>query len=170
MFPGQVVAVSGRNLTGRTMVVDRLVEGTSPQAYPNPTISPSSPEEIVEQQNETGQGLKIYAVAGPYTTNQNLKYNPWIDLIDSILEDRPDVVILMGPFVDERQPLLKNGEEVVLEYEGGDGSPVKRHVGYETLFAAKISKELELLYEENKDLETQFVLVPSLDDAIAEKV
>ena len=170
LFPGQVVGVTGRNLTGRSLVVDKLVEGIQ-----NLHKCQSSAQELMELHHGTeggqgGVGLKVYAVAGPYTTNQNLKYNPWIDLTESILEERPDVVILMGPFVDERQALLQDGDEVVLEYEAEDGTPIKRHVGYETLFAAKISRELELLYEEHPDLETQFVLVPSLDDAVSEKV
>ena len=170
LFPGQIVGVTGRNLTGRTLVVDQLMEGRQ-----NLPKCQSSAQELMKLHHGTeggqgGEGLKVYAVAGPYTTNQNLKYNPWIDLTESILEERPDVVILMGPFVDERQALLQDGEEVVLEYEGEDGTPIKRHVGYETLFAAKISRELELLYEEHPDLETQFVLVPSLDDAVSEKV
>jgi hypothetical protein len=72
----------------------------------------------------------------------------------------------MGPFVDMRQEIVKNGEDLVLECEDG----TKTHVCYEQFFAAKVAAELETLYEEDPDLKTQFVLVPSMDDAVSEPV
>ena len=113
-----------------------------------------------------GQGAKIYAVAGPYTTSQNLEYQPLTDLLGVVEVEKPDVVIMMGPFVDMRMDVVKNGEDLVLEYEDG----TKRHVCYEQFFAAKIAAELEALYEAEPDLKTQFILVPSMDDAVSEPV
>jgi len=45
---------------------------------------------------------------------------------------------------------------------------LRAHVSYEHFFMVKIAMELEGLFEDEPDLKTQFVIVPSLDDAIAE--
>jgi DNA polymerase alpha subunit B len=115
---------------------------------------------------QNGNAVKIYAAAGPYTTSQDLDYQPLMDLLGTIEAETPDVVILMGPFVDMRQDKVQSGEELTVEYEDG----TKRHVCFEQFFAAKIASELENMYESNPGLKTQFVLVPSMDDAIAEPV
>jgi len=65
-----------------------------------------------------------------------------------------------------RQDLIKDGEDLIVEF--ADGS--KRHFSYEQFFAAKIVGELEAMYEDLPGLRTQFVIVPSLDDAVAEPV
>jgi len=159
LFPGQLVAVEGMNATGRKMIIERIHEGLPPMSH-----SQNEVKDLTEDSN----GLKAFVVAGPYTTNRDLEYQPLLDLLGSVVSDEPDVVFLMGPFVDITQPLLKDGE-VVLEYAEEDGNNVKRHVTYETLFAAKIARELEDLYED-EDLRTKFVLVPSMNDAVAEHV
>jgi len=194
LFPGQIVGVSGVNNSGRKMYVQELKEGVQETQFAKikkselkhlydtantgtDTITDTSTDDddrTDASSSKNNHGMKVYAVAGPYTTNQDLNYAPLTDLILLVLEEKPDVVIMMGPFVDMRQQLLKDGDEVKLEYEqDGDedvGEVVRRYVSYETLFAAKISQVLEDLYTEVPDLKTKFILVPSLDDAIAEPV
>jgi len=162
LFPGQLVAVEGMNSTGRKMTIDKVWEGLP---LPMPRF------QVQTNKMEDEKGCKAMVVAGPYTTNRDLDYQPLGDLLDIVSGERPEVVILTGPFVDMTQPLLKDGEDVVLEYTDEDGvTAVQRHVTYETLFAAKVTAELEDLYESTPDLKTQFVLVPSMGDAVAEHV
>ncbi len=168
LFSGQIVGVKGINSSGRKIVVEELIEGIQTQLVKSKV---DDLKKIYESDNENG--AKVYAVAGPYTTNLDLKYEPLLDLLNLVVREKPAVVIMMGPFIDLRQNLLKEGSEVVLEYEQDEsegGGTVRRHVSYETLFAAKISQELEDLYAEFPDLKTKFVLVPSLDDAVSEPV
>ena len=115
---------------------------------------------------QNGNALKIFAAAGPYTTSDNLDYQPIADLLGFIEDEKPDVVVLMGPFVDLRQEKIQSGEDLIVEYQ--DGS--KRHVCFEQFFAAKVATELEGMFEGDPGLKTQFVIVPSMDDAIAEPV
>jgi DNA polymerase alpha subunit B len=168
LFSGQIVGIKGVNSSGRKIVVEEFIEGLQTK------LVKSNKDDLRKMYEGTdGNGTKMYAVAGPYTTNQDLKYEPLIDLLNLIVREKPAVVIMMGPFIDSRQALLKEGDEVVLEYEQDEsegGGAVRRHVSYETLFAAKISQELEDLYTEFPELKTKFVLVPSLDDAISEPV
>lgn len=160
LFQGQIVGVTGINHSGSKMVVKTLMEGLDCKGDDDDDMA-KSPKDVFGK-----DGLKVYAVAGPYTTSTDLKYQPLADFLALVLEDKPDVVIMMGPFVDMRQEMIQNGEDLVVEYDNG----TKVHVCYEQFFAAKIATELESLYEEDPDLKTQFVLVPSMDDAVSEPV
>lgn len=83
------------------------------------------------------EGLKVYAVAGIYTTSSDLEYQPLVvDFMVSIAEEKPGVVLMMGPFVDMRQEIVQNVEDLVLEYENG----TKIHV-YETTGGKRFSKK-----------------------------
>ena len=164
LFPGQIVGVKGVNTSGRKMIVKELTQGVD-----TTLIKSKTNDSLSEAENSTmtNKGMKILSVVGPYTSGQDLEYQPLVDLFNFVLKEKPSVVIMMGPFVDLRQELLKNEDEVIIQFNDEDPD-TKRHVNYETLFAAKISQELECLYEEFPDLTTKFVLVPSLDDAISE--
>ena len=175
IFPGQIVAIEGMNITGRKLVAQNIYEG-APHP-PNESSVKSLKEFHYNQQN--GQPLKIVAANGPFTTSDNLNYQPLIDLISGFLDDDedensdatpPDVVILTGPFVDARQALIKTGR--VLNEIDDDGTEIV--ASYEAFFANKVSSLLqELVNHQNQGgnrISTQFVLVPSLDDTVAKGV
>jgi DNA polymerase alpha-primase complex, polymerase-associated subunit B len=161
LFQGQIVAVTGYNYNGRKMVAKEIKEGLDCKGQEEKQDMVKSPKEVFGK-----QGVKVFAVAGPYTTSSDLEYQPLDDLLGFVAEEKPDVVLMMGPFVDMRHEIVKNGEDLVLEYQDG----TKAHVCYEQFFAAKIAAELENMYAEDPDLKTQFVLVPSMDDAVSEPV
>lgn len=164
-FPGQIVAVEGINSSGRTMQASRLIEGAAP---PSETLSAS---ELMDYHhgatNQNGNPLSIVSLCGPFTTKDNLDYDPLVDAILKIQSDKPDVVIMCGPFVDGRQPLVtgNDGAGPTIDIDG-----TERTVSYEYLFATKISSILEEMYMNDPELKTQFVLVPSLEDAFSDSV
>lgn len=173
LFPGQIVAVEGINSSGRTMQATRIIEGAVPPPPPSPlpSLATTCPgvENEPQQPHQQQHPLSIMAVAGPFTTNDNLDYDPFIDILMTVIKDAPDVVILCGPFVDERQPLISSSSGVVGPTMPNDyGEPIT--VSYEYLFAKNISELLEDLYLKEPELKTQFVLVPSLDDAFVDAV
>lgn len=96
-----------------------------------------------------------------------MSYQPFIDFLHVLIEQAPDVVILTGPFVDLRQDAIKTGR---LTIEGEDGSDVEHVVSYEAFFANKVTSVIGEAFLVNETLKTQFVLVPSLDDATAKWV
>lgn len=162
LFSGQIVAVEGMNTSGRKLVAHRICEG----APYDPNTS--SVRDLMRYHHDDsfqgGMGLKLFCVSGPYTANDNFNYEPLIDLMGSVKVEKPDVVVMTGPFVDMNHPAVQSGE-ATLEFEGGDETIVP----YEAFFANKVANLLEELFVDD-DCHTQFVLVPSIDDANAEWV
>lgn len=115
LFPGQVVAVQGINGSGGRMVAKGIIEGV-----PRPPPA-SEPAELARLQHgaETagGKALSVFAAVGPFTTSDNLKYEPLNDLLGAVRAARPDVVIMVGPFVDSEHPQV-NGDR---RWGGGGG-------------------------------------------------
>ncbi|KAI2512689.1 DNA-directed DNA polymerase [Fragilaria crotonensis] len=82
---------------------------------------------------------------------------PLVDLIEIVRSQKPDVVMLLGPFVHFAN------SETTLELDDG----TKMQVTYEIFFANKSSSLVEELFESDAGLQTQSILAPSLDDAVA---
>jgi len=168
LFPGQIIAVEGMNGTGRKITATKLREGapippvlTSARKirsyyYDNNSSSNSNNE-------QQPASLKIISACGPFTTSRNMDYAPFVDLLNVVLEQKPDVVILNGPFVDVRQKAVQSGRSTI-EVDGGGGKEEEIVVSYETVFADKIAACIEEALIEDQ---TEFVLIPALEDATA---
>jgi DNA polymerase alpha subunit B len=168
LFPGQIVLVEGVNSSGRRMVAKRIVEGI---ARP-PLASPAS--KLLEYHHSTlyqgGSALNLVTAAGPFTTSDNLNYQPLQDLLVKVLQSKPDVLVLNGPFVDITQPLLSTGDVVLPNTdENGDPTGESHSASYEMVFVEKVVRDcLKSLYDSESDFgvsPTHIVLVPSLQDA-----
>jgi DNA polymerase alpha subunit B len=115
----------------------------------------------------------VVTAAGPFTTSDNLDYQPLQDLLVKVLQSKPDVLILVGPFVDITQPLLKTGAVQLrnnADEEEEEGPGETHGASYEMVFVEKVVRDcLKSLFESEQDfggvLPTQIVLVPSLNDA-----
>jgi len=158
LFPGQIVAAHGTNADGRTLVATKIIEGSEAPKKKSPVTAFSQ------------SSLNVIVASGPFTTSDNLDYEPFSDLLLHVQVAKPDVVILAGPFVDIRHPQVQNNE-VQLEMEDGSFS----NVTFAQMFQQRISALMEDLYvqtyeKDGAELTTQFILIPSLDDAIANHV
>jgi DNA polymerase alpha subunit B len=158
LFPGQIVALQGMNASGRKFNAHAILDSVALPAESSTVQSLVHYHYSEDFQN--GQPLSLLVAAGPFTTSDNLNYTPLVDLLDRVQRDSVDVVILMGPFVDLRQPHIQSGHTLV------DGELLS----YEALFTHKVAGLLEQHYDTDKNPHTQFVLVPSVDDAISEGV
>ncbi|KAM4586184.1 DNA polymerase alpha subunit B [Fundulus diaphanus] len=102
LFPGQVVAMEGMNTTGRKLVASKLYEGV-PLPFYTPSVKMETDEAVAEP-------LNVLVACGPYTPSDSLTYDPLIDLISVIVRDRPDVCLLLGPFVDSKHEQIEKAQ------------------------------------------------------------
>ncbi len=96
LFPGQIVLCEASNPSGSRLVATSLVADASPEL-------PAKPDRLV------GAPLSVVASSGPYTTSDNLCYEPLRDLLRYLESNRPHLAILAGPFVDARHDLVAGG-------------------------------------------------------------
>ncbi|MCJ8734764.1 hypothetical protein PDJAM_G00239210 [Pangasius djambal] len=99
LFPGQVVVMEGMNTSGSRFVASKLYEGSPLPFYSSPQLK--------QEMNEVSESVMVLVACGPYTPSDSLSYDPLIDLINIINKDRPDVCILLGPFVDSKHEQIE---------------------------------------------------------------
>lgn len=92
VFPGQIVAVEGINTAGNCLTAKELfVKG-----YAGLSGVP-----------ELREDTTVYVASGPFTPFDNLNYQPLWDLMERVAEEEPDILILVGPFVEYTHPEIK---------------------------------------------------------------
>lgn len=92
----------------------------------------------------------MFVAAGPYTLEADLLYEPFDALMEVAMEERPDVLILLGPFVDSNHPLIQSGKITT--------SPVE-------IFREQITRRITRLLDTSPA--TNVVLVPSVRDMVS---
>ncbi|RUS29659.1 DNA polymerase alpha subunit B N-terminal-domain-containing protein [Jimgerdemannia flammicorona] len=94
LFPGQILGVEGTNRTGHYLTASKFL----PPPLPNLTLP--NPTELLEYNYGAtamnGQPLTFVVAAGPYTLDDNLLFEPLQELVDRILEEQPDLIVLVG--------------------------------------------------------------------------
>ncbi|KAM8909593.1 DNA polymerase alpha subunit B [Spinachia spinachia] len=134
LFPGQVVALDGMNTTGKKLMASKLYEGVPLPFY--------SAEVKMEEDEEP---VNVLVACGPYTPSDNLTFDPLLDLINVIVKDRPDVCLLLGPFVDSKHEQIEKAQVT------------------ET-FEAIFSRCIESIVDGTKSVGCRLVFVPSQRD------
>ena len=73
-------------------------------------------DELVHDSMDDVPRVRIMSAAEPFTTSDNLQYEPLNDFLDIVVRESPDIVILMGPFVDNRHRMM-NPSTLPVPYE-----------------------------------------------------
>ncbi|XP_057738472.1 uncharacterized protein LOC130955598 [Arachis stenosperma] len=114
IFPGQVVGIEGHNPSGHCLVASKLVDSIPPTSGAddkdlNPAkklaIDKSQPIDITSKKTE----LSMIIAAGPFTTTDNLFFEPLVELLAYAKRRQPQLLILLGPFVDSEHSNIKKG-------------------------------------------------------------
>ncbi|GIL59873.1 hypothetical protein Vafri_14687 [Volvox africanus] len=100
LFPGQSVCAYGLNPTGGKFIAQRLVTHVPP-----PPLALTGPDAAAVRQS----GLSLVVAAGPYCLTEELLYSPLEELLSYCTAQPPDVLLLLGPFVDSEHPGVAAG-------------------------------------------------------------
>ncbi|KAG2493700.1 hypothetical protein HYH03_008214 [Edaphochlamys debaryana] len=99
VFPGQSVCAYGLNPTGHAFIAQRLVTHVPPPPPAAADVAPAA----------RSGGLSMVVAAGPYALSEDLSYSPLDELLAHCTAHPPDVLLLLGPFVDAEAPGLARG-------------------------------------------------------------
>lgn len=100
IFPGQVVMVSGFNPRGDRFIVNEIIT----EQHLVPVKSP------IECTNAVDGQLILLVAASPFTQDDDFQYRPLQALLSFLRENKADVVLLIGPFIDDDEQKLISEE------------------------------------------------------------
>ncbi|RZC36529.1 vacuolar protein sorting-associated protein 11 -like, partial [Asbolus verrucosus] len=96
LFNGKIVVVKGYNMKD-FFVAREIYSGA-------PLLLPEQPVQIQET-------LQIVVAAGPFTFANNLLYEPLEDLLKYVVEFKPNLLLLLGPFIEATHNILETVNE-----------------------------------------------------------
>jgi DNA polymerase alpha subunit B len=149
LFPGQIVAVRGTS-DGRRIDATAVYRGAP---APRPRTAAARLRDISHgAENMDARPATMICAQGPFTFAGDLDYRPFRDLVAAAAAACPDVLVLMGPFVDDTHPLIAAGQPATMTHQD--------------LF----DELIRLLARDLAQLPIHVVVVPSTADAHAEFV
>ncbi|OMO60411.1 DNA polymerase alpha/epsilon, subunit B [Corchorus capsularis] len=113
-FPGQVVGIKGHNPSGHCLIASELVDFVPPSLVADTNLPPAKKQALdVEIQATNGSctptETSVIIAAGPFTTTDNLLFEPLNELLKYATRKWPQLLILLGPFIDSEHPQIKKG-------------------------------------------------------------
>lgn len=94
LFPGQTVFVQGLNPRADSFYVDEIISDRDLTFADSPKVT---------------ENLNMIVASGPFTSQKDLNYEPLNELLAYCKQHKPDVLIMIGPFIDADHPLIANG-------------------------------------------------------------
>ncbi|KAI5811009.1 DNA polymerase alpha subunit B N-terminal-domain-containing protein [Peziza echinospora] len=161
-FPGQIVALRGVSPNGTLFTVKEVLKlpPLPPPASDIDNLIATAEKLSISSPNADSPSLNILIAAGPYTTDDNLDFEPLQELCQRAATTRPDAVILLGPFIDIDHPLVAAGDFDI------DPDLVNSEIGgtLEDLFHERIVQKIRQITD------SLVLLVPSIRDAVSKHV
>jgi DNA polymerase alpha subunit B len=121
-FPGQIVALRGINPSGEYFTVKEIL--------PIPLLPPAASSAVALDnindriEADSSLPLNVMIAAGPYTTDDNLDFEPLQEICQKAADSFADSLVLMGPFLDIEHPLLASGDFDLPDIKGIDPDTV----------------------------------------------
>ncbi|WVQ82653.1 hypothetical protein IAT38_004785 [Cryptococcus sp. DSM 104549] len=147
LYPGCIVGLKGKNGGAKEFVVEEVL------LMPPGDLAQTTIPELIEYQHGDrlrGQPISLTVAAGPFTSDIDLLYAPLEALVETVINEQPDVFLLLGPFVDSKHPSIAKGAVTQTPTE---------------LFQEQISKRLQRVVDRSPG--TIIILVPSVRDLVS---
>ena len=172
VFPGQIVALKGTNVTGSEFVVSQVLDmpllrnaASTPAAlaaHRDKLLGSTGPDAMDTE--APPPPLNVMFAAGPYTADDNLDYEPLHALCSKAADSYADALILTGPFVDVDHPLIATGDFDLPEEASHDPDTAT----LSTLFKYMVAPAFVRATSANPALTV--VLIPSVRDVLDKHV
>lgn len=95
IFPGQVVMVAGFNPRGDRFIVNEII-----------TEQHLDPVKPIKRPFSANEQLTFLVAAGLFTNEDDFHYKPLHSLLSHLRENKTDVVVLLGPFINDDHQLI----------------------------------------------------------------
>lgn len=100
IFPGQIVGVEGNNPSGHCLIASKIIESVPLNALAD-VVSPPAKKQALEQETistdpaSSTQELSVIIAAGPFTTTDNLFFEPLTELLAYARRKMPQLLVLI---------------------------------------------------------------------------
>lgn len=154
IFPGQMVGVEGHNPSGHCLIASKIIDRAPLSLSSNEDSHPAKRHAmdqnlLLTESSHAMSELSMIIAAGPFTTSDNLLFEPLNELLAYARRQQPQILLLIGPFVDSEHPEIKKGTV---------------NMTFDDIFSLLVLQKLQD-YVEYMGSTAKVVLVPSIRDA-----
>ncbi|KAL1808209.1 hypothetical protein ACET3Z_025199 [Daucus carota] len=154
IFPGQVIGIKGDNPSGHCLIASEIIDHVplldSNDENSQPSKKQALDKDLIQTDLSHAQSeISALIAGGPFTTTDNLMFEPLTELLAYARRKQPQLLILLGPFIDSEHPEIKKGT-------------VNRT--FDELFHHEILKRIQD-HVEYMGSAARVILVPSIRDA-----
>ncbi|CAH9077656.1 unnamed protein product [Cuscuta epithymum] len=154
IFPGQVIGIEGHNPSGHCLVASKVIDHIPLSASSDENLHPAKKQAMDQELEKTDTHgavpeLSLIVAAGPFTTTDNLFFEPLTELLGYARRKQPQMLVLLGPFIDSDHPEIMKGTT---------------HKTFDEIYQDEIVGRLKD-YVEYMGSSAQVILVPSIRDA-----
>ncbi|XP_039055588.1 DNA polymerase alpha subunit B-like isoform X2 [Hibiscus syriacus] len=153
-FPGQVVGIKGNNPSGHCLIASELVDYIPLSIAADMDLPPAKKQALDDEIQAThlssaSTEITMIIAAGPFTTTDNLLFEPLSELLAYATRKSPQLLILLGPFIDSEHPQIKKGTV---------------DLSFDDIFQSEVLRMVQD-YLEYMGPSAQLVMIPSVRDA-----
>ncbi|KAB2031853.1 hypothetical protein ES319_D05G332800v1 [Gossypium barbadense] len=154
VFPGQVVGIKGHNPSGHCLIASELVDSVPLSIAADADLPPTKKQALdgeiqATHLSSTPTETTMIIAAGPFTTTDNLLFEPLSELLAYATRNSPQLLILLGPFIDSEHPQIKKGTV---------------DLSFDDIFQSEVLRMVQD-YLEYMGPNARLVMVPSIRDA-----
>ncbi|CAH8382709.1 unnamed protein product [Eruca vesicaria subsp. sativa] len=155
IFPGQIVAVEGQNPSGHYLTASKLVDTLPLTPTADVDLPPAKKQNLDQEaltltdESRENSEVSFIIASGPFTTQDNLLFEPLNELLAHAKRKPPQLLVLLGPFVDSEHPEIEKGAV---------------DATFSEIFQVEVIRRVQE-YVEFMGSEVRVILVPSIRDA-----